>query len=151
MNEEVTTTETAEAVEFGVERVESSRAIVEAERVMPTDFAHNAALHFAKALRKHPRFADKLFYECESYYSAKDAALAIAEDDLNDERQDLYLAQKTCGVDSWSLISCEVLEAYVAHLKGDKAACVDELYDAVAVLMRMIAVVEGKQKLGGEK
>ena len=33
---------------------------------------------------------------------------------------------------------------------GESAACVEELYDAVAVLMRMIAVVEGKQRLGGE-
>ena len=41
-------------------------------------------------------------------------------------------------------------EAYVEHLKGNKATCVDELYDAVAVLMRMIAVVEGKQRLGKE-
>ena len=126
-----------------------TETFVAAAEMMPDNFAFNAASHFLKAVRKHPRFADKLFYECESYYKTKDAALAIAEDDLNDERQDLYLAQKTANVDSWSLISCEILEAYVAHLKGDKAACADELYDAVAVLMRMIAVVEGKQKLGG--
>ena len=145
-------TETAaEAVEFGAERVESARAIVEAERVMPTDFAHNAALHFAKALRKHPRFADALFNDYEKYCYSEEEALVIAEDDLKDERNNISVMEKNSHIDVWSLLSCEFLDAYVEHLKGDKAACVDELYDAVAVLMRMIAVVEGKQKLGGEK
>ena len=131
--------------------LEYNRQIEEIAKIAPSNFCENCSRHYAKALRKHQRFADKLFYECENYYKTKDAALAIAEDDLNDERQDLYLAQKTANVDSWSLISCEILEAYVAHLKGDAAATVSELYDAVAVLMRMIAVVEGKQKLGGER
>ena len=34
---------------------------------------------------------------------------------------------------------------------GGRAETIGELYDAVAVLMRMIAVVEGKQKLGGKE
>ena len=143
MSEEITTTETAsEAVEFGAERVESSRAIVEAERVMPADFAHNAALHFAKALRKHPRFADALFGEDEE---------ADAEYLLERARAEVDYLAKNNWLDAGMLAMCELDEAQLAHSQGDKAACVSELYDAVAVLMRMIAVVEGKQKLGGEK
>ena len=36
-------------------------------------------------------------------------------------------------------------------MKPDDKFPEETLYDAVAVLMRMIAVVEGKQKLGGEE
>ena len=141
MSEETTTTETAaEAVEFGAERVESARAIVEAERVMPADFAHNAALHFAKAVRKHPRFADKMFGNY-SYDEAKDDLDYVRRMLCEDERKGRLMAE--------ALLLCETAEAEVAYHSGDASACVDELYDAVAVLMRMIAVVEGKQKLGG--
>ena len=142
MSEEIATTETAEAVESGAERVESARAIVEAERVMPADFAHNAAIHYAKALRKHPYFADVLF---------SNGVLCDAEDRLTRIRDQVVYFAHCRWLDGTILAECEVAEALVAYLRGDKAACVDELYDAVAVLMRMIAVVEGKQKLGGEE
>ena len=142
MSEEITTHEAAEAVEFGAERVESARAIVEAERVMPADFAHNAALHFAKALRKHPRFADALF---------GDDAADDAQDVLDAMRRELDYLAKNNWLDASALATCEICEAQLANAHGDAAATVSELYDAVAVLMRMIAVVEGKQKLGGEE
>ena len=143
MSEEITTTETAaEAVEFGAESVESARAIVEAERVMPTDFAHNAAIHYAKALRKHPRFADALFSEDEK---------ADAEYLLERARAEVDYLAKNNWLDAGMLAMCELGEAQLAHARGDKAATISELYDAVAVLMRMIAVVEGRQKLGGVK
>ena len=152
MNEEITTHEAADAVEFGAERVESARAIVEAERVMPADFAHNAAIHYAKALRKHPRFADALFDNCDRKMSvcADNDHLREVECDLEETREDIYLS--TCGgtLEARCLLSCEIEEAHIEHLKGNAAACVSELYDAVAVLMRMIAVVEGKQRLGKE-
>ena len=149
MNEEIMATEADEAaVEFGAETVESSRAMVEAERVMPTDFAHNAALHFAKALRKHPRFADALFFNGERDERMREDALQAAELDLEETREDLYLSTRDGSLDARFLLSCEMEESFVEHLRGDAAACVDELYDAVAVLMRMIAVVEGRQRLG---
>ena len=143
MNEDIMATEAAEAaVEFGAEAVESSRAMVEAERVMPADFAHHAALHYAKALRKHPRFADSLFSEDEKE-NARGA--------LEQARREIDYLAKHNWLDGDSLTQCEIAEAQLSYVRGDAAACVDELYDAVAVLMRMIAVVEGKQKLGGEE
>ena len=150
MSEETTTTETAaEAVEFGAERVESSRAIVEAERVMPTDFAHNAAIHYAKALRKPPRFADALFSMWE-YNPNRENVLDEIDIDFAEAREDLRVDERHKAVVAGSIISVKTLGAFIEYLRGDKAACVEELYDAVAVLMRMIAVVEGKQQLGKE-
>ena len=109
---------------------------------IPSEFSHRAVAHFAKALRKHPRFADTLFGEDET----DDAKCALEQ-----ARCEIgYLAAHN-WLDGNSLTQCELAEAQFAYAQGDKAACVDELYDAVAVLMRMIAVVEGKQKLGGEE
>ena len=117
---------------------------------MPSDFSTRARLHYAKALRKHPRFADALFATYEPDEREREDALQAAELDLEETREDLYLSSRDGSLEARFLLGCEMEEAYVEHLKGNKATCVDELYNAVAVLMRMIAVVEGKQRLGKE-
>ena len=109
---------------------------------VPTDFYDHAYDHYAKALRKHPRFADALFANPE----VANAAKALA-----DARRWLAHLEAHGELDGAMLAMCEIDEAQLANAQGDKAACVEELYDAVAVLMRMIAVVEGKQRLGGEE
>ena len=123
------------------ERIALTESVMAAAKVIPESFAHKALLHYAKALRKHPRFADALFSEDET----DDAKCALEQ-----TRGEIgYLAAHN-WLDAVVLAICELEEAQLAHAQGDKAACVDELYDAVAVLMRMIAVVEGKQRLGKE-
>ena len=117
---------------------------------MPSDFSTRARLHYAKALRKHPRFADALFSMWE-YNPNRENVLDEIDIDFAEAREDLRVDERHKAVVAGSIISVKTLGAFIEHLRGDKAACVDELYDAVAVLMRMIAVVEGKQKLGGEK
>ena len=124
-----------------VQETQWDRDLAAAE-MMPDDFAFNAASHFLKAVRKHPRFADALF---------GDDAADDAQDVLDAMRRELDYLEKNNWLDASALATCEIAEAQLANAQGDNAACVDELYDAVAVLMRMIAVVEGKQKLGGEK
>ena len=118
---------------------ETGRFVAAAE-MMPDNFAFNAASHFLEAVRKHPRFVDALF---------GDDAADDAQDVLDAMRRELDYLAKNNWLDASALATCEICEAQLANAQGDKAACVDELYDAVAVLMRMIAVVEGKQKLGG--
>ena len=120
---------------------ETGRFVAAAE-MMPTDFYQRASSHFLKALRKHPRFADKMFNDF-SYDDAKD--------DLEDMRQRLCEDERKGRLMAEALFLCETAEAEVAYKNGNAAETISELYDAVAVLMRMIAVVEGKQKLGGEK
>ena len=120
---------------------ETGRFVAAAE-MMPTDFYQRAASHFLKALRKHPRFADALF---------GDDAADDAQDVLDAMRRELDYLAKNNWLDASALATCEICEAQLANAKGDKATTISELYDAVAVLMRMIAVVEGKQQLGGAK
>ena len=109
---------------------------------IPSEFSHRAVAHFAKALRKHPRFADALFPSTD---------VAEAGQSLQEARDLVAHFVTNGGVDGVMLAQCEIAESQFANAMHQKAACVDELYDAVAVLMRMIAVVEGKQELGGEK
>ena len=129
---------------------ETGRFIAAAE-MMPDNFAFNAASHFLKAVRKHPRFTDMLFCRGEVMKSKYGEILPDLERSLARERDDIACDDAAGKLEARSLLACEFREAYAECLRGDKAACVDELYDAVAVLMRMIAVIEGKQKLGGEK
>ena len=103
-----------------------------AKLAIPSEFNRRAVAHYAKALCKHPRFADVLFPSTDVAEARQTlqnsraiAAQLVANDDIN-------------GV---ILALCEASEAQLAHAQGD----------AVAVLMRMIAVVEGKQRLGGER
>ena len=122
-----------------VQETQWDRDLAAAEAVMPLAFAHNAAIHYAKALRKHPRFADMLHglpnREMIEFYLAK------CRDIIDSKRQHSKLY-------ATDLLQCEILEAWCAP---NEQETISELYDAVAVLMRMIAVVEGRQKLGGKE
>ena len=118
---------------------------------LPSDFAARAYEHFAKALRKHPRFADALFVPTRTPYDADYGEMCEwAQSILVDERAELAAAEARHIVSAMKLLDCEMAEARFECVQGNTAATVDELYDAVAVLMRMIATVEGKQRLGGE-
>ena len=121
---------------------EETKAYMEANAAMPTDFTRRAYEHFVKAVRKHPRFADMLFSEDEK----EDVEFLLER-----ARAEVDYLTKNNWLDAGMLAMCELDEAQLAHARGDKAATISELYDAVAVLMRMIAVVEGKQRLGGER
>ena len=130
-----------------------TKEFVDVAEKMPTDFYLNAARHYSKAVRKHPRFADALFNWRETYThngvhlnikNEADTLLRVARNTLRTETDGSQVVGK-------HLLDCEIAEAFCAYAHNDAAACVDELYDAVAVLMRMIAVVEGKQRLGGEE
>ena len=129
---------------------ETGRFVAAAE-MMPDNFAFNAASHFLKAVRKHPRFADALFFKSEHDERERAKLLPDVERYLKLAHRDIARDEANRSLEAHSLLTCEHREALAEFVKGDKAACVEELYDAVAVLMRMIAVVEGKQKLGGER
>ena len=116
-----------------------TETFVAAAEMMPDNFAFNAASHFLKAVRKYPRFADAL----HKYTNVK-----FAEAALEKMRDKLDFMRECDAVSADDLVECEMLEAFCAKSAQE---AISELYDAVAVLMRMIAVVEGKQKLGGEK
>ena len=124
------------------------RDVWEIAASMPNDFSAEAYGHFCKSCMKHPFFADMLFTTYEKSAAGNDQSIREAESDLEDDRNEIFVSEKTSTVEAWDLMNCEMNEAYVSHLKGDTANTISELYDAIAVIMRMIAVLEEKQSLG---
>lgn len=101
------------------------------------------AEHYCHAKRKHPYFADRLFID--------DNDAKWAKMDLASVRMILNIELEQGRVYAETLANCEVAEVCDAIARGDKAAAVDECYDAIAVLLRVVDVLEGRQKLGKPK
>lgn len=98
------------------------------------------AEHYCHAKRKHPYFADRLFIDDNDAEEAKRY--------LESVRMLLNIERKQGRVYAETLANCEVAEICEALARGDKAAAVEECYDAIAVLLRMVDVLEGRQRLG---
>ena len=99
--------------------------------------------HYCHARANHPYFADLMFLDENDAEDAK-RYLGIVRTILNIERKNGELYAET-------LVNCEVAEICEAISRGDKAHAVEECYDAIAVLLRMVDVMEGRQKLGKPK
>ena len=97
----------------------------------------NILKHYTHAKEKHPYFCDGILSPVEDYKGA-----------LANQRSRLAAAESCRMVAACDLIDCELLEAYVEAANGKDAHAVEELYDAIAVLLRTIDVLEGRQKLG---
>lgn len=103
--------------------------------------AHAAriAAHYDHARAKHPYFVDEMFVKEKEKSFANDA----------DSRLSIWRIIASLGkTDAESVLMCELAEARQAYAQGNKAAAVEELYDTVAVLLRMVDMLEGRQKLG---
>ena len=95
-------------------------------------------LHYDHALEKHPYFCDII--TCLSDVGS-DTHLDIYRSTLRAESENE-------AVEVGTLLGCEFYEAIQAYTRGDTAHAVEECYDAIAVLLRTIDVLEGRQKLG---
>ena len=98
------------------------------------------AKHYAHAREKHPYFADIML---DSMDTPERMALHLYMD-----RERLKLYAKHGCVRPLDVLECEVSEVMDALAHGDNDAAVEELYDAVAVLLRTIDAIQGRQPLG---
>ena len=101
--------------------------------------------HYAHAIEKHPYFCDRLLpdWPKAKIKSKVGVALQCARQRIKAGVRDRNLM--------WNEIAdCEVWEATEAIFNRDNAAAVEELYDVIAVLLRTIDVIEGRQKLGNQ-
>ena len=119
---------------------ETITAAGEAEASIDTAVVLKIAGHYCHARAKHPHFADRLFID--------DGDAKWAKRDLESVRMILDIEREQGRVYAETLANCEVAEACEAFASGDKAAAVEECYDAIAVLLRMVDVLEGRQELG---
>lgn len=94
--------------------------------------------HYAHAREKHPYFCDNITYRSDTY---ADIELEVCRK---------FLKAENCAgnVKAVTVILCELYEAMQAYTHGDIAHAVKECYDAIAVLLRLVDVLEGRQKLG---
>ena len=115
-----------------------------------TEFMDNhfvrARIHYAHAKEKHPYFADIMLDRIDTPERTVEL--------LNIARRSLELFKDGNCANPFNVLFCEVAEAKYAISNGDNNAAVEELYDCIAVLLRTIDVIEGRQRLGkpeGEK
>jgi ATP-dependent helicase/DNAse subunit B len=94
--------------------------------------------HYEHAKQKHPYFCDMLT-ELDAF-SAKRF--------LSAERKRLNHRISTSNVRFYDVMQCELYEAEYAMAIKDIQNAIEECYDAIAVLLRTIDVLEGRQALG---
>ena len=96
--------------------------------------------HYDHAREKHPYFCDLLSHDKTHFDSAGFM--------LGDCRQRIASATNM-GVLCWDdVLDCEKYEALVEISNGKYGAAIEELYDCIAVLLRVIDVLAGRQNLG---
>ena len=97
--------------------------------------------HYMHAKEKHPHFCDMITSLSET----------DVETFLSVHRSGLEMAEKAGDVEVSSLLHCEFYEAMQAYTHGDTAAAIEECYDCIAVLLRVVDVLQGCQALGRPK
>ena len=123
--------------------MKDSTSTCETEAAINATVVTKIAEHYFHARRKHPYFADLMFLD-ENYAEDAKRNLIIVRTLLSVELK----VGKICAE---TLVDCEVAEICDAIVRGDNDHAVDECYDAIAVLLRMVDVLEGRQKLGKPK
>lgn len=113
---------------------------------------HNSRIerHYLAALAEHPHFCDSMLPKCETKED-DDAIVSQIKSNIAFFRQRMEKGNELHNL-MWNEILClKVWEATNLIHNGDTAASVEKLYEGVAVLLRAIDVIEGRQKLGKPK
>ena len=96
--------------------------------------------HYDHAREKHPYFCD---YIVPDFFNEQEA-----DGELEEFRGILKTRVKAEHVCFLHVLRCEVSEIRNAIAHGNTDAAVEECYDSIAVLLRVIDVLEGRQQLG---
>ena len=102
--------------------------------------------HYFHAKEKHPRFCDRLL---PTWPIGKiKSCIAV---NLECSRIRIKAGVRDHNLMWNELADCKVWEATEAMANGDKPHAVEELYDVIAVILRTIDVLEGRQQIGNKK
>jgi hypothetical protein len=102
--------------------------------------------HYEHAKTKHPYFCDRLYLS--QGMSTKEDMLSYLQSKLRRINQSLAADQECGRLCADLVLNCELVEIEEAIYRDDTAAAVEECYDAIAVLLRVVDVLEGRQALG---
>ncbi len=106
---------------------------------------HPYAEHDGRVAKHYKHAREKNPYFCDIITCLSDVG---ADTHLDIYRATLKAEYDNEAVETGTLLGCEFYEAIQAYTHGDTAAAVEECYDAIAVLLRTIDVLEGRQRLG---
>lgn len=114
---------------------------------MKSEIIEKIKEHYEHAKLKHPYFCDGLIPK-----GIDDELMEIIiRHEVADARNDIKKAIEQKNVTFSTLLNCEVWEVHEAVFKGDKKQAIEECYDSIAILLRAIDVLEGRQALGDPK
>lgn len=100
--------------------------------------------HYAHAREKHPYFCDRILPGKKYIRQFKKRV----EETLQQARYLIEVGANLKELKWYHLHDCEIAEALDALVRGDKAQAVEECYDTIAILLRTVDVLEGRQNLG---
>lgn len=101
--------------------------------------------HYMSAIEKHPYFCDVLFRENRKRVDGGPVRHLVLC------RKHLAEIIQAGDADFLDVADCEVAEAFAAYCNGDVPQTIEEVYDVIAVLLRVVDVLQGRQALGRPK
>ena len=112
--------------------------------------APRALSHYVWAKEKHPYFCDRIApvdLDKEDKEGLADYRDSVKRR-LSDMRSDIEALTKKSELDWSDIVLCELFKVDEAIADGDAARAVEGLYACAAVCLRVVDVLEGRQKLG---
>jgi hypothetical protein len=104
--------------------------------------------HYEHAKEKHPYFCDGLLPTDIDMGWSKGEVLQKIVLELRLARDRIEVGGKS-GNRLWNeILNCEVWELTEAIYHKNTTAAIEECYDAIAVLLRLVDLLEGRQALG---
>lgn len=98
--------------------------------------------HYKHAREKHPYFCDRALPPLGG------KSKEIIENILSGLRKDIVVDAQHDSLHWKKLLDCKVWEALEAIATGDYAHAVEKCYDAIAIILRIIDVMERREKFG---
>lgn len=108
-------------------------------------FAADIERHYLHEKAKHPFFADVLVRR----FVKKDGTHPNAKRLLKEAREQIAAHNAIHNLSAFDLLTCELYEAAVEIKRKNTRRAIEELFDSVAVILRMVDVLQRKEKLGG--
>lgn len=101
--------------------------------------------HYIHAKEKHPYFCDKILPEqSENFRKAMRLILSDIRLVISEGIENRQLA-------AYTVVQCKMLEFVEFVIMVDTEHAIEKFYDAIAVMLRVIDVLEGRQTLGNPK
>lgn len=94
--------------------------------------------HYAHAQEKHPHFADKV---CEMPADFFEFMAKFKKEE----------AERAGEIKAYDVLMAEIDELFAELMRGDMTRAREEAFDAIAVVLRIIDVIDGRAKFGAPK